>query len=58
MSNDGRFVYAAGAQGFDVEGHETSWPASVTVYDAASGEIQVVYGAVSQETWITFPDWQ
>ena len=58
VSADGRFVYAAGAQGFDVEGHETSWPASVTVYDAASGEIQVVYGAVSQETWITFPDWQ
>ena len=55
ISADGQFVYAAGAAGFDVEGRENPWPASVTVYDAASGEIQVVYGAVSRDTWVTFP---
>lgn len=53
-SSDGRFVYAAGAAGIDVDGRENPWPASVTVYDAATGEIQVVYGAVAPDTWISF----
>lgn len=58
VSADGHFVYAAGAAGFDLEGRENPWPASVTVYDATSGEIQVVYGAVAQDTWVSFPNWQ
>ncbi len=58
VSADGAFVYAAGAQGLDVDGRDSSWPASITVYDAMTGEIQVVYGAVSQTNWVTFPVWQ
>ena len=54
VSVDGRFVYAAGANGFDVEGNQASWPASVTVYDALTGEIQVIYGAVTGDGWLSF----
>jgi hypothetical protein len=58
VSADGTFVYAAGAQGFDVDGRQRPWPASVTVYDAETGEIQVVYGAVSSTSWVNFlPVW-
>ena len=57
VSADGRFVYAAGAPGIDVEGRQNPWPASVTVYDAISGEIQVVYGAVGRDIWLSFPSW-
>jgi hypothetical protein len=57
VSADGRFVYVAGAAGFDVEGRENPWPASVTVYDAATGEVQVLYGAVARDTWVSFPTW-
>jgi hypothetical protein len=57
VSADGRFVYAAGAQGLDVEGRENAWPASVTVYDAAMGQVQALYGSVGRGTWISFPDW-
>ena len=57
VSADGTFVYATGAQGFDAEGNERRAAGSVTVYDAATGEIQVLYGAVSPDTWITFPTW-
>ncbi|HEX5149701.1 MAG TPA: hypothetical protein VFW02_11505, partial [Candidatus Limnocylindrales bacterium] len=54
VSRDGRFVYAAAAAGFDVNGRENAWPASVTVYDAADGEIEVIYGAVARDTWLSF----
>jgi len=54
VSADGRFVYAAGANGFDVEGNRSSWPASVSVYDAQTGEIEVIYGAVSRDSWLNF----
>jgi hypothetical protein len=57
LSADGRFMYAAGAAGFDLEGRENPWPASVTVYDATTGEIQVLYGAVAGDTWVSFPTW-
>ena len=57
-SADGAFVYAAGAQGLDVDGRDSAWPASITVYDAMTGEVQVLYGAVSQTNWVTFPVWQ
>jgi hypothetical protein len=55
VSADGQFVYAAAAPGYDGEGRVNPWPASVTVYDASTGEIQVVYGAVSSDAWIAFP---
>jgi len=54
LSADGRFIYAIGAPGYDVTGRENPWPASVTVYDAATGDVQVVYGAVARDTWINF----
>jgi hypothetical protein len=55
VSADGRFVYAAGAQGFDVEGNQApNWPGSVTVYDAETGDVQVVYGDVSRDSWVNF----
>jgi hypothetical protein len=57
VSADGRFVYATGLPGFDLYGHEDGSPASVTVYDAASGEIQVIYGAVGNGDWVTFATW-
>jgi len=37
VSGDGRFVYASGAAGLDVNGRENPWLASVTVYDAVTG---------------------
>jgi hypothetical protein len=57
ISDDGAFVYATGAPGHDAQGSETPWPASLTVYDAATGEIQVVYGAIGNGSWLTFPTW-
>ncbi|MDO8485565.1 MAG: hypothetical protein Q7S35_11565 [Candidatus Limnocylindrales bacterium] len=57
VSADGRFVYAAGASGVDVDGRQNPWPASVTVYDGISGEIQVLYGALGHDIWISFPTW-
>ncbi len=54
VSRDGRFVYAAGAAGIDVDGRENAWPASVTVYDASTGEIQVIHGAVTRDSWLGF----
>ena len=56
VSADGRFVYAAGAPGYDADGHENQrWPASLTVYDATSGEIAVLYGAIGEGQWLGFP---
>ncbi len=56
VSADGRFVYAAGAAGFDAEGHENHrWAASITVYDATNGEIAVLYGAIGAGQWLAFP---
>jgi hypothetical protein len=57
VSDDGAFIYAIGAAGRDTEGNENSWPASVTVYDAATGEIQVLYGAIGEGQWLAFPTW-
>jgi DNA-binding beta-propeller fold protein YncE len=58
VSADGRFVYVTGAPRFDVDGNQNlSWLASVTVYDASSGEQQLLYGEVASENWVTFPNW-
>jgi hypothetical protein len=55
VSADGRFVYASGAAGYDVDGRQNSrWPASVTVYDATTGEIVVLYGSVGDGQWLSF----
>jgi hypothetical protein len=54
VSADGQFVYAAGANGFDVLGNQNPWPSSVTVYDAATGEVQVIYGEVTDDAWLSF----
>jgi DNA-binding beta-propeller fold protein YncE len=51
VSRDGQFVYAAGAPGIDVNGRDNPWSASVTVYDAETGEIQIIYGKVSVESY-------
>ncbi len=45
VSNDGRFVYAAGLARFDASGRERpSQQASITVFAAADGEVQVIAG--------------
>jgi hypothetical protein len=54
MSGDGRYLYASGAAGLDVDGRENPWLASVTVYDVSTGEIQVVYGSVAGDGWVRF----
>ena len=45
VSSDGRFVYAAGLARFDASGQERpSQQASITVFTAADGEVQVIAG--------------
>ncbi|HEX7950556.1 MAG TPA: hypothetical protein VF494_09420 [Candidatus Limnocylindrales bacterium] len=59
ISADGRFVYATGAPQVDVDGNQNAlWQASVTVYDAASGQEQRLYGGLSSDAWLTFPNWR
>jgi hypothetical protein len=56
VSADGRFVYAAGAAGYDADGNENQrWRASLTVYNATTGEIAVLYGSIGEGQWIGFP---
>jgi hypothetical protein len=48
-------VYASSPAGYDVNGHENPrWQASVTVYDATTGEIVVLYGAIGEGQWLIF----
>ncbi len=45
VSSNGRFVYAAGLAQFDASGQERpSQQASITVFSAADGEVQVIAG--------------
>jgi hypothetical protein len=44
VSADGRFVYAAAMAGFDAEGNEAPYGASITVYDVADGSVRLVAG--------------
>ena len=56
VSDDGRFVFAAGAAGYDADGNENHrWRASVTVYRATTGEIALLYGNIGEGQWIGFP---
>jgi DNA-binding beta-propeller fold protein YncE len=55
ISADGRFVYATGAAGFDVDGRENQrWRASVSVYDTTTGQIVVLYGSIGEGQWLSF----
>lgn len=58
VSADGRFVYAIGSPDHDAEGRSSTWPASLTVYAADTGEIQVIHGqldgAVDPRSWLSF----
>ncbi len=57
VSGDGTFVYATSPAGFDVGGYENrAWPATLTVYDATTGEIQVLYGALDPVAWPAFQE--
>jgi DNA-binding beta-propeller fold protein YncE len=58
VSDDGRFVYAVGAAEHDVDGNRNpGWQASVTAYDATTGEIAVLYGAIGKGQWFSFQSW-
>lgn len=54
VSDDGRLVYVTGAPGMDAEGRASSWPASLTVYDAATGDVVRVYNDFGQENQVNF----
>jgi DNA-binding beta-propeller fold protein YncE len=54
VSQDGRFVYAAGMPGLDARGLETGQASSITVFDAKSGSVRLLAGNLGQST-ITFP---
>jgi hypothetical protein len=44
VSRDGRWVYAVGAWGADAEGRPSRQDSSLTVYDAATGEVRLIAG--------------
>jgi hypothetical protein len=44
MSADGRYVLAAGAAGVDATGAEAPWEASITAWDATTGEVRAIAG--------------
>lgn len=54
LSSDGKFVYAVGMPGVDANGKQAAQPASVTVYDAATGEIRLVAGSLGSRMMV-FP---
>jgi hypothetical protein len=51
---DGRFVLASGLPSVDADGNENDWPASVTAYDARTGEVRLIAGALGSG-WVYFP---
>ena len=48
VSSDGAYVYAAGMPGKDAAGNQTGQDASVTVYQASSGQVRVIAGQLGQ----------
>jgi hypothetical protein len=44
VSDDGRFLYAAGLPDRDASGRQASWPASLTAVDVATGEPALILG--------------
>lgn len=58
ISADGRFLYASSAAGFDADGRENHrWQASVSVYDATTGQIVLLYGSIGEGQWLSFQPW-
>lgn len=55
VSADGRFVYAAGAANYEPSGRQSGWPASITVYDARNGQVEVIHGQIGRDMWLTLP---
>jgi len=53
VSNDGRYVYAAGMPGVDANGDATGQPASVSVYDATTGAVTYTAGQLG-DSLLTF----
>jgi hypothetical protein len=53
VSDDGRFVFAVGAAGGNESGDR--WEASLTVYDATTGEVREIMGNLGSE-WLMFPN--
>jgi hypothetical protein len=53
LSEDGRWAFAAGMPEFDAQGNRNDWPASVTAYDAATGNVRLIVGDLGQE-WLFF----
>ena len=51
VSADGRYVLAAGAPGVDASGAEAPWEASVTAWDAATGEVRAIAGRLGS-AWV------
>ena len=55
VSADGRFVYASGAPNHEPSGRQSSWPSSMTVYDAENGQVEVIHGQVGRDFWLSLP---
>lgn len=49
VSGDGKYVYAAGAPGVDASGAQSAFAASVTVYDASTGWVQLLAGNLDHD---------
>jgi hypothetical protein len=54
VSTDGKFVYASGAPNYTPSGRQSRWPASMTVFDADDGQVEVIHGQLG-EVWLTLP---
>jgi hypothetical protein len=54
VSADGSQVYAAGGPQVFSDGQQSNQPASVTIYDAATGEVRLIAGSLGQG-YVTFP---
>lgn len=53
-SADGRFVYGAGLPRVNAAGDSASWDASVTAYDAQTGQVRLIAGHLGSD-WLFFP---
>jgi hypothetical protein len=53
-TSDGRFVLTSGLPRADADGNENDWPASLTAYDARTGEIRLIAGDLGTG-WVYFP---
>ncbi|MCU0506710.1 MAG: hypothetical protein MUE82_13285, partial [Chloroflexi bacterium] len=51
VSADGRHVLAAGAPGVDASGAEAPWEASITAWDASTGQVRAIAGRLGA-AWV------